>query len=810
MSASVFRKAGEWLLFMLFSTVPLQVHAQDNVQIKKIEITNYGSMEFSRYIAPDAQRLLGDVGFLHEGITMTCDSAYFYNNTNTLDAFGHVHILHPDSSTVDGDFAKYRGDFKFAEIWDNVVLQDSDAIMKTPHLYYDMTTNIAYYSDSAHILNKGNEMSSKTGYYHRDINTFYFKKEVVLHTPDYTIVTDTLNYNVQTKIADFVGPTHIQNDKDTIYCELGWYNTNDTVALFRKNAWIKSGSTTVNSDTLYYERVSGNGHAFGNIQITDTTNNIILKGQKGEFNNISENAWLTRRAEMIMTGKEDSLFLHSDTLRSIKDTADFKIVKAYKKVKFFSRDMQGMCDSLVTSLRDSIIRMYTLPVLWTQGHQMTADYIEIETERQQPKQLNLLGKGFIASQEDSVGFNQIRGKKIVGLFRNGNELYRINVYDNGESVYYTKDGDFVNGANKISSTNIVILIEEKKVKAINHYINIEGAIIPPIEFNSSELTLSGFNWWEKHRPLDPNDIFHWGERNIIAGNDSTGLSGTASDQTPDSLRRHIRMLINGKQARVGVALTDSRTGDTLTINGNEYFPTASVYKYHVALAILRLVDFGTLRLNQKIRVAKEDLHPNTHSPMRDDYPKGDIDLTLSELMSYMVSKSDNNACDILLKLLKGPQRTEQIVKSMGLSDISIVAYEHETAADSANTVYNKTTPLSALRALEIQRRQDVLSAGSRNFLWKLMTETVTGQDKIKGKLPPSVVTGHKTGSSHRNAAGTKLADNDIGIVELSEKQHFIIAVFIADSQEDDKTNAALIADITQLAWKFYREYPPEK
>ncbi|MDR1667163.1 MAG: class A beta-lactamase [Bacteroidales bacterium] len=806
MSVSGLRDISGQLLVILLTAIPLHVHAQDHVQLKKIEITNYGSMEFSQRIAPDAQRLIGDVGFLHEGIIMTCDSAYFYNNTNTLDAFGHVHIVHPDSSTVDGDFAKYQGDSKFAEIWDHVLLQDSDAIMKTPHLYYDMTTNIAYYSDSAHIFNKGNEMFSKTGYYHRNINTFYFKKDVVLHTPDYIIVTDTLHYNVQTKIADFVGPTHVLNKEDTIYCELGWYNTNDTVALFRKNAWIKSGSATVNSDTLYYERASGNGRAFGNIQIVDTANNIIMKGQKGEFNNISENAWITRRAEMIMAGKEDSLFLHSDTLRSVKDTSGFKIMKAYRKVKFFSLDMQGMCDSLAMSLRDSVIRMYLSPVLWAQDHQMTADYIEIETERQRPKQMNLLGKGFIASEEDSIGFNQIRGKKITGLFRNGNELYRINVFDDGESVYYIKDGDFVTGVNKMSSTNIVILVEDKKATDINHYINIEGAMIPVIEFSSDELTLTGFNWWEKHQPLNKSDIFHWGERNVFSGNDSTLSASDAFNQTPDSLRQHILTLLEGKQARIGVALTDSRNRDTLTINGNTFFPTASVFKYHVALAILRLVDFGTLRLNQKIRVAKEDLHPNTHSPMRDDHPKGDIDLTLSELMSYMVSQSDNNACDVLLKLLKGPHRAEQIVKSMGLSDISITAYEHEMATDSTKTDHNRTTPFSALQALEIQRRQDVLSAGSRNFLWKLMTETTTGQDKIKGKLPKSVVAGHKTGSAPRNTAGIKLADNDIGIVELPEKQYFIIAVFIADSQEDDKTNAALIADITQLAWNFYREF----
>ncbi|MDR2848268.1 MAG: hypothetical protein LBV39_04100, partial [Bacteroidales bacterium] len=225
-------------LYILLLAELVQVQAQEHLPIRKIEIINYNSMEFDQHIAPDAQRLIGDVRFLHDSILMTCDSAYYYSNINTLDAFSRVHIVQTDSSTVDGDFAKYQGDIKFAEIWDNVVLKDTDAIMKTPHLYYDMTTNIAYYNDSALIINGTNDMVSKTGYYHRNISTFYFKKDVVLHTPDYIIITDTLNYNVQTKIADFVGPTRIRNEKDTIYCERGWYDTNDTVALFRQNAWI--------------------------------------------------------------------------------------------------------------------------------------------------------------------------------------------------------------------------------------------------------------------------------------------------------------------------------------------------------------------------------------------------------------------------------------------------------------------------------------------------------------------------------------------------------------------------------------------
>ena len=478
---------------------------------KKIEITHYNSLEFNSRIAADAQRVIGNVAFEHEGMTMTCDSAYLYTGRNMLDAFSRVHITNADRSvTIDGDNAKYQGNIKFAEIWGNVVLVDSNAVLKTPHLYYDLNTEIAYYLSGGEIYNKGNDMVSLRGHYHRNTDMFYFKTDVVLHTPDYTIVTDTLNYNVKSKVADFVGPTFIQNVKDTIYCERGWYDTNDTIAFFHRNAWIKSGSTTINGDTLYYENQSGNGRGFGNVVIVDTTNNIILKGQKGYFHQPTERAWLTgRRALLIMTGDTDTLYLHADTLRSDVDTAGFKIMRAYNRVRFFSADMQGKCDSLTITLKDTVIQMFRVPILWAQDNQMTADHIEIETKDQKPKKMNLNNKGFI-TQEDPSGFNQIKSRKIVGLFRD-NDLYRVNGFGDAETIYYFYDGPDVTGANKMKSTDLVILIEDRQAREVNHKTNVEGETIPPNEFNQEELTLSGFRWQIKLKPVDKNDIYEWKE-----------------------------------------------------------------------------------------------------------------------------------------------------------------------------------------------------------------------------------------------------------------------------------------------------------
>ena len=497
------------VFFCVFLFFSYSVSAQET---RKIEITRYNSFEFAARIAPDAQRVIGDVEFLHEDMTMTCDSAYLYSNSNTLDAFGNVHITNTEGSvTIDGDFGKYNGNTRFAEIWDNVVLVDSNAVMKTQHLYYDLKTNIAYYNVGGEIISKSNDsLESKLGYYHRNIDMFYFKTDVVLISPEYVITTDTLDYNVKTEIAYFVGPTFITNiENDTIYCERGWYNTNDSVAFFRRNAWIKSGTTTIHADTLYYDNQKGDGEAFSNISIVDTTNNIILKGHKGKFNNPEEWAWITNRALLVMTGKEDSLFMHADTLRSVVDTAGHKIMKAYNRVRFFSYDMQGKCDSLIVSLQDTVIHMFRNPILWAQENQLMGDKIEIETYDEKPKRLNLINRGFIV-QEDLAGFNQIKGRRIEGLFQDG-ELYRVNGFNDSETVYFLYDGPELTGANRIKSVNMVIFIEDRKTQQVKHYTNIEGDMIPPHEFDPTELTLLGFKWLIDLRPIDKDDIYEWKE-----------------------------------------------------------------------------------------------------------------------------------------------------------------------------------------------------------------------------------------------------------------------------------------------------------
>lgn len=267
----------------------------------------------------------------------------------------------------------------------------------------------------------------------------------------------------------------------------------------------------------------------------------------------------------------------------------------------------------------------------------------------------------------------------------------------------------------------------------------------------------------------------------------------------ENLKDSIMAIIDGKQATVGVALiVDGK--DTLTINNDIHYPMQSVYKFHLALAILDHMSFHQMPLEVPIYVKKSDLLPNTHSPLRDDFPDGEMQMPVSEVLKYTVSKSDNNGCDILFRLLGGPEKVDRYVKSLGIKNVSIVATEEEMHSAWEVQFWNWTTPLATVELLEKFKSGNILPLSYRDFLWEKMVETSTGANKIKALLPEETIVAHKTGSSFRNEEGIKAAENDIAIVQLPDGRYYSLAVFVHNSKESDEVNCSIIADISKAVY----------
>ena len=282
------------------------------------------------------------------------------------------------------------------------------------------------------------------------------------------------------------------------------------------------------------------------------------------------------------------------------------------------------------------------------------------------------------------------------------------------------------------------------------------------------------------------------------------LNSFTSAQSSDSLKGKLLRIIDGKKAKVGVAVQSFDGKDTLSINGDEKFPMQSVYKYHLALAVLNRVDKGEFSLDQDINISKEDVTNDLYSPIREKYPDGTT-MKLSDVLRYTISESDNVGCDVLLRLIGGPETVEKYLKDNGVNELAIVYDEKTQQSNWENQFRNWTTPKAANLALVkfYENENHLLSQDSYNFLWDTMKGTKTGRNSIKGELPSNTIVAHKTGHSGTNEDGVTAAVNDIGIVSVPNGEYFYLSVFVSNSSEDEETNQKIIADIAKATWDYF-------
>lgn len=280
----------------------------------------------------------------------------------------------------------------------------------------------------------------------------------------------------------------------------------------------------------------------------------------------------------------------------------------------------------------------------------------------------------------------------------------------------------------------------------------------------------------------------------------------AQNGKTDLLRNKIEKILSDKNAVVGISIIGNNGKDTLSINGDSHFPMQSVFKFHIALAVLSEIDKGKLSLDQKIEIGRDELLPKDFwSPLRDENPNGGS-FSIERLIQYSVSHSDNTACDVLIRLIGTPKTVENHIKRSGIKDIQITFNEEEMQARWENMFQNWTTPKAASETLKLffENKNHLLSKNSYDFFWKTNKETTTGKGRIRGQLPKETIVAHKTGWSGTNKeTGITAAVNNIGIVFLPNDEYFIISVFVSDSKENFETNEKIIADIAKATYDFY-------
>ena len=467
-----------------------------------------------------AQMLIGNVVFKHEGATITCDSAYKFEN-NTLDAYSHIVIKKGDSLTITGDNLHYDGNKKLALLDGNVVCVEKDMRLTTPSMTYDVSNSVASYFAGGTIINKDNILTSKSGYYYSATKTIAFKHTVKLVNPKYKVVGDTLLYNTLSKTIYFVGPTNMLSNENKIYCEYGWYNTETEKSHLNTNAVIYYKKNELHADSIYYDRKAGYGRAYSCVQLKDTANKSELLGDLAEHFENKGVSIVTKNAVLIKLMEKDSILLSADTLysqqlkrkASLKDSlindsliSDSVIIRAYKHVKLYKKDLRGIADSLRYTSSDSTLTLYNSPILWSDSAQLNAREIKVHVANKALHSFELTGNAFIITQEDSLKFNQIKGKEITGTFLN-DTIDKIHVTGNAQVAYFIKnENKQLSAYSKTNCTYLTVYFKKGEMDRMTFINKPVSALIPVKEVDPVKERFKGFNWNPQKKPQSKNEL----------------------------------------------------------------------------------------------------------------------------------------------------------------------------------------------------------------------------------------------------------------------------------------------------------------
>lgn len=463
---------------------------------------------------PDAQIVKGKVSFMHQGGHLTCDSAYFYQGTNSVKAFGHVHYRQGDTLSLTCERAEYDGMMQMMHARRNVVLHHRRQTLKTDSLDFDRLYNMANFFDGGTLIDGKDRLVSDWGEYHTETREAKFVFNVKLRSGKDVVTTDTLYYDVPTSTAHMVGPSKIVSGSSVVHTADGYYDTKtDKAKLFGRSTLVDKDKS-ITGDSLYYVK-NGESTGYGNVVYVDKKNKNSLTCNYLRYNEKTGMGFATKRPVAIDYSQKDTLWMHSDTMRiytfNINTDSVYRKVHAYPHVRAFRNDMQAICDSLVFNSKDSCMTMYKDPVIWNANRQMLGEEIRAYMADSTIRFAHVIGQALsIEQMPDSVHYNQITSSEMKSYFEKG-EMKMTEAIGNVQTVYYMtndKDSSLV-GLNYLETDTMrMYLGAARKLDKIwtNKFTSTMYPItqVPPAKYK-----LPNFAWFEDLRPKDKNDIFVW-------------------------------------------------------------------------------------------------------------------------------------------------------------------------------------------------------------------------------------------------------------------------------------------------------------
>ena len=519
MKRLLFVIVGLVVLGMVFAMQPARKRtprkrAKAAQQDKRVYLVHADNLHYDQYRNGDAQILDGHVHFRHVGANLYCDSAHFYEQSNSFEAFGHVRMVQGDTLSLVSDYAYYDGNDQLAQARYNVVLKHRKTTLYTDSLDYDRMYSFGNFFEGGKMVDGKSVLTSDWGEYHTDTKMAMFYYDVRLKDQNMFLTTDSLYYDTRTSRAHIVGPSNITSGSSHIYSENGYYNTRTEQSELFGRSVIKDQGRTIVGDSVFRNARDGKNYAYWNVVMTDSINKNRLTGDYAEYDDSTGYAMATNNAVAMDFSQKDTLFMHADTFKifTYNNNTDsvYRVMHAFRKVRAYRPDVQAVCDSLVYNSLDSCMVMYRDPIVWNQGQQLFGEEIRVYMNDSTIDWAHVIGQAFSAEQmPDTIHFNQVSSKEMKAFFKNG-EMRESQAIDNVLSVYYPIDDSdsTLIGLNYLETPLLKMFLEKRKMKRM-WIEKPKGTLYPMTQIPPDKYFLPQYAWFDYIRPLNKQDIFNW-------------------------------------------------------------------------------------------------------------------------------------------------------------------------------------------------------------------------------------------------------------------------------------------------------------
>ena len=465
-------------------------------------------------------RLIGNIHITYQSNIIYCDSASYFEKSSLLKMYGNVHLNKRDTLNLFCDSLHYDSKTRKAKLWGNVRVRDRDYKITTDSLDFDTKNEVAIYRNGGRIENsiKKETLHSKSGYFYPKSKNISVSGNVLFKNESSTTYSDSIKYNYQNKKAFFFGPTKIlRTDKTKIVCSKGWYKMDTEECVLQKNASISKEHLFVSGDSLYINELKGLSIGKGNVYYSDNQKGMGFKGDKLYASKKNNKSYLTGKAIVEYKLKTDTLFIHADTLFIFTDsTEQLSMVKGYHKARFFSNNTQGVCDSLTYKRKVGLLEMFIKPIVWSNKAELKGETIQIYLKDSIIERAEIQTKATVITEVDSSKlYNQVGGKNIIAYFNAENELKKIDVNGNAQTIYFPEETvkkDSIieiqrKGMSRLYSSDIKIYVDSNEFSKVVYLDQADGVFYPMEKINKEEQYITGYSWNPILRPKNKQDLF---------------------------------------------------------------------------------------------------------------------------------------------------------------------------------------------------------------------------------------------------------------------------------------------------------------